>query len=140
MEAAYLDVPAIAVSSVSRDPPNQEYRRIGRSVTDLLKYSFRNDVFSSVDYLNVNYRSTDDQSMELTYPESTFRFTARKANPRNVFEFGLSERQLSAEKSVSHEEFQSDRQAVKRGATSVSPLAIPHNPVNKSLLEDYSGM
>jgi len=146
VEAAFFDVPAIAVSlyvPVSEDTSytdvNVDYEDYANAVdatTYLAEHALGAGVFDQADYLNVNAPvPADDGSpapMEITEPSTAYLMDAE----RNGGEITLHDRiwERMAEGDIPDPEG-TDRRAVVEGRVSVSPLTAPHTSEHHEALD-----
>ena len=135
VEAAFFDVPAVAVSlyvpagsgdayetfEVTRD----DYREATRAAVYLAERAGDAGVFETADYLNVNapWPGESPAPMEVTRPSTLYDMSAE----RDGEQFVLRDRtwDLMKEGSVP-DPVGTDRRAVVEGRISVSPLTAPH--------------
>jgi len=138
IEAAYFGVPAIALSSKDSAPGRSTYRQISEFAERLLKFTLSNGVFDRVDYLNVASPPGADLPVAVTQPASDYRFTAGIDESRGVFRFTHSEHSERAPALSSVEEPKTDREALRQGQVSVTPLDFPFTPTDSSELRTFN--
>ena len=144
VEAAFFDVPAIAVSlyiPIPEDvtfhayqPSPEEFAEAARATTYLAEHAPDAGVFEGADYLNVNAPPPGEEpaDMEITSPSHVYDMTAvhEEGNVRLVDR--LWERM--AEGDIPDPEG-TDRRAVIEGRVSVSPLTAPHTTERHEALD-----
>ncbi|AUV81667.1 5'/3'-nucleotidase SurE [Salinigranum rubrum] len=135
VEAAFFDVPAIAVSlyvpdsdepwaEVATDP--EDFRPATDPATYLVEHALDAGVFERAEYLNLNapLGADADAEMRVTEPSTMYDMTAR---PNGDDRFTLHDRvweRMRADDLPDPEG--TDRRAVVEGHVSVSPLLAPH--------------
>jgi 5'-nucleotidase len=142
VEAAFFDVPAIAVSLYvpgGTDTPWHElateqadYREATRAASYLTRHASEAGVFEQAEYLNVNAplpelsASTDGEPapMEITRPSTAYEMTASTDGDHIRLHDRLWERMREGD--VPDPEG-TDRRAIVDGKVSVSPLTAPHS-------------
>ncbi|MFB6129361.1 MAG: 5'/3'-nucleotidase SurE, partial [Salinigranum sp.] len=132
VEAAFFDVPALAVSLYV---PNgsweewgnaaEDYREATRATTYLVRRALDAGVFEEAEYLNVNapLPGQEPAPMEITRPSTTYDVTAHRDGDRIRLTDRIWERMR--EDDIDDPEG-TDRRAVVDGRISVSPLTAPH--------------
>jgi len=154
VEAAFFDVPAIAVSQYVPSTPDQEfenitppieaYRDACRAAAYLAERAFDSGVFESADYLNVNAPAVEDvdgsPEMVVTDPSKLYAMSASFEDGSIRLEDQVWQRMQSGD---IPDENGTDRRAVVDGEISVSPLTAPHtverHPRLDQLAETYEG-
>jgi len=150
VEAAFFDVPAIAVSMYI--PPGRieggvdldrgEYAEAARAARHLVGTAFDRGVFEEAEYLNVNAPIADDAHAEmvLTRPSDVYRVDAHQDG--DTIEIRDHIWELMADGDIPDADG-TDRRAVLDGHVSVSPLTAPHtvahHPGLDALAEAYPG-
>lgn len=151
VEAAFFDVPAIAVSMYipassyspggNSDLPVETYEEATRSTRYLTEHAFGAGVFSEADYLNVNAPFADDATgeMVITRPSDVYRMGAERTGNGTI---ELEDRIWDMmERGEIPDADGTDRRALMDGHVSVSPLTAPHtterNQALDSLVETY---
>lgn len=138
IEAAYFGVPAVALSSENREPARSTYSQIGEFAKRLVRFSLSNGVFDRVDYLNVASPAGTDPPVEVTRPASEYQFTASVDESEGVLRFTHS-RQPERVTGVDHGgENQTDREALKQGKVSITPLRFPFEPTDSPDLRSFT--
>ncbi|MFC6716535.1 5'/3'-nucleotidase SurE [Natrialbaceae archaeon GCM10025810] len=140
MEAAFLGTPAVAVSmdklGYRGELTVDSFEEPATLAADLLEYAIDRDVFSSVDYLNVNAPRPDvaAEGLELTRPSEVYEMDANFENGA----FSLHNRlwEQMAGDSIPDEPG-TDRRAIKEGRISLSPLEAPYRPTSHEALERF---
>ncbi|ELZ85935.1 acid phosphatase [Haloferax elongans ATCC BAA-1513] len=145
VEAAFFDVPAIAVSmyipndgdvpwhELATDP--RDYREATHAASYLAKHAVGAGVFKQCDYLNVNapMRSTGTPAdMEVTHPSEMYDMTAEFENGSVRLHDRIWERMRSGD---IPDPDGTDRRAVIDGKVSVSPLTAPHTTQHHEALD-----
>lgn len=138
LEAAYLDVPGIAVSSKSQNPTDEEYERVSMFMKQLIEYTQSHEVFDRVDYLNISTPSGEYRDVKLTRPVENYGFTAAKAESNDSFRFTHSENGTQSTESSSKSQALTDREVLKQGMVSITPLVAPYTPTETSLLRNFT--
>jgi 5'-nucleotidase len=132
VEAAFFDVPAIAVSMYV--PAGQwetvgteleEYRNATAAASHLATHALDSGVFDQADYLNVNAPPAGEglAPMTITRPSTMYDMTAEQSDDRIRLSDRVWERMRNGD--VPDPEG-TDRRAIVDGAVSVSPLTAPH--------------
>ena len=143
VEAAFFDVPAIAVSAYfpagefsfeDFTPDVSHFDEAARSVEYLIEHASNVGVFESADYLNVNAPLPSESGpakMEITRPSHVYKMDAER-DGRSV---RIHDRiwELMADGTVP-DPVGSDRRAVLEGRVSVSPLTAPHTTTDNEAL------
>ncbi|MFD1587473.1 5'/3'-nucleotidase SurE [Halorientalis brevis] len=148
VEAAFFDVPAIAVSlyvPVGEDTSYADvevdyeaYDYAAEAARYLADHSLDAGVFDQADYLNVNAPVPDPDSdgtrpeMAITEPSTAYLMTAVKDGEEISLQDGIWE--LMAEGDIPDPEG-TDRRAVVDGKISVSPLTAPHTTERHEALD-----
>jgi 5'-nucleotidase len=148
VEAAFFDVPAIAVSlyvpagGPEDDTPWQEkaedpadYDNAARAVTYLTKHAVGAGVFEQAEYLNVNApmpTAGDPAKMVVTKPSTLYDMTADHESGRIQLHDRVWERMRTGD--IPDPEG-TDRRAVVDGNVSVSPLTAPHTTEHHEALD-----
>ncbi|ELZ26140.1 5'-nucleotidase [Halogeometricum pallidum JCM 14848] len=152
VEAAFFDVPAIAVSMYvppSGDTPWNEtaedpadYRHATAAATYLVDRAPEAGVFEEAEYLNVNApMATDDEdepaSLEVTTPSTLYEMTAKRneENERITLHDGVWEMMRGGDLPDPEG---TDRRAVVEGRVSVSPLTAPHTTRHHDALDSLA--
>ncbi|SFG11000.1 5'-nucleotidase /3'-nucleotidase /exopolyphosphatase [Halopelagius inordinatus] len=148
VEAAFFDVPAIAVSLYvpgGDDVPweekatdTEDFRNATNAATYLAKHGLGAGVFEQAEYLNVNAPMlADDGSLaplEVTTPSTLYDMTASRdtENGRFTLHDGVWDRMRSGDLPDPEG---TDRRAVVEGRVSVSPLTAPHSTEHHESLD-----
>ncbi len=144
VEAAFFDVPAIAVSMYipvdsystgsDADIPRHQYGEAIRAARYLTEHAIDAGVFAEADYLNVNAPVADDATGEMliTRPSDVYRMDAEQ----NGGTIELTDRiwELMARGEVP-DAAGTDRRAIVDGHVSVSPLTAPHTTERHQALD-----
>jgi 5'-nucleotidase len=141
VEAAFFDVPAVAVSLYVPGGYESDWRKKAETVEDyrhatdaaryLVEHAPDAGVFEQAEYLNVNApmpdgAATDDRGevpMEITRPSTTYEMTAERDGERVTLHDPLWDRMENGEVP---DPAGTDRRALVEGRVSVSPLTAPH--------------
>ncbi|WP_136717839.1 5'/3'-nucleotidase SurE [Halorientalis salina] len=148
VEAAFFDVPAIAVSLyvpvgedtsyTDVDVGYEAYEHATAAARYLTEHAIDAGVFDHADYLNVNAPVPDPDGdgerpeMVVTEPSTAYLMTAVRDGAEISLEDGIWE--LMAEGDVPDPEG-TDRRAVVDGKVSVSPLTAPHTTEHHEALD-----
>ncbi|WP_049970506.1 5'/3'-nucleotidase SurE [Haladaptatus cibarius] len=141
VEAAFFDVPAIAVSlhvpnhMWPHDTTKEEYEEAARAATYLTEHSLDAGVFEQAEYLNVNAPMPGDEpaAMEVTRPSHVYDMNA--TNDGGVVTLhDLTWEQMDDETLPDPDG--TDRRAVFEGRVSVSPLTAPHTTEHHESLDE----
>ncbi|GAA0198863.1 5'/3'-nucleotidase SurE [Haladaptatus pallidirubidus] len=141
VEAAFFDVPAIAVSlhvpnyMWPHDTTKEEYEEAVRATTFLAERSLDAGVFEQAEYLNVNAPLPGDEpaTMEVTRPSHVYDMNA--TNDGGVVTLhDLTWEQMDDETLPDPDG--TDRRAVFEGRVSVSPLTAPHTTEHHESLDE----
>lgn len=140
VEAAFFDIPAIAVSMYVPTTPNEEFADINPTMEDyadaceaaayLAENAHGSGVFESADYLNVNAPAPNDTEgagrpeMVITEPSKLYAMSASFDGETLQLKDDIWRMMQSGE---NPDETGTDRRAVIDGKVSVSPLTAPHN-------------
>ncbi len=148
VEAAFFDVPAIAVSMYipadefayetdfsEVEVPAHQYAEAVQATQFLLRRTRERPVFEYADYLNVNAPITDHATgeMVLTQPSRIYRMDATRNGKTIEIEDNIWE--LMVEGNLPSEEG-TDRQAIMDNKVSVSPLTAPHTAKDHNTFEE----
>lgn len=154
VEAAFFDVPAIAVSMyipadefafetvAEADIPTHQYTEAVQAMEFLLERVREYPVFEYADYLNVNAPITDRATgeMVLTRPSHVYKMDATRNGDTVELEDNIWA--LMAEGEIP-DESGTDRHAIMENKVSVSPLTAPHTAKDhttfEELIADYPG-
>lgn len=156
VEAAFFDVPAIAVSLYVQTPEDitfyemdierEDYADARRATTYLVDHALDAGVFDGADYLNVNAPRPADREesgpapMRITAPSPEYDMDAIHDGDSVRLRDGMWERMAAGD---IDEPPDSDRRALVDGAVSVSPLTAPHtvrrHEALDALAETYPG-
>ncbi|MEY7850695.1 5'/3'-nucleotidase SurE [Natrarchaeobius sp. A-rgal3] len=139
MEAAFLDVPSIAVSmdTLGMDEPLEpaDFSPAAELTAAIVDGASGTGLFDRVDYLNVNAPTPDrsEPSLEITRPTDVYEMDATVENGR----FRLTNRlwQQMANRDIP-DPADTDRHAVLEGNVSISPLRVPYELVDSPVVED----
>ncbi|MFB6102714.1 MAG: 5'/3'-nucleotidase SurE [Haloplanus sp.] len=145
VEAAFFDVPAIAVSLYVPGSDGEwqhaadqqhDYRNATEATTYLVKHALGAGVFEQAEYLNVNapiWSEGDDLAdLEITEPSTLYDMRAERDGERisltdNVWA-RMRDNELPDPKGT-------DRRAIVEGRVSVSPLTAPHTTQHHEALD-----
>jgi len=143
VEAAFFDVPAIAVSMYI---PAQEFARTGeldvdaekydeavRATSYLAEHAFGAGIFDEADYLNINAPFANGEAeMVITRPSHVYQMEATRDEEQIELEDHIWE--MMEEGDIPDPEG-TDRRAVIDGKVSVSPLTAPHTTEHHEALD-----
>ncbi|XVH30263.1 5'/3'-nucleotidase SurE [Haloferacaceae archaeon DSL9] len=139
VEAGFLGVPAVAVSGYHTGAfyPKTDYAIPARATRTLVEAALGRDIFSALDFLNVNAPVDVDGPMRVTRPVADYDTTVKpgEEGPRFHTSYWAS-RPVGDDRIPDFEEYRglypdwSDRAAVVDGAVSVSPLDVPQLDVD----------
>ncbi|MFB6220732.1 MAG: 5'/3'-nucleotidase SurE [Halolamina sp.] len=149
VEAAFFDVPAIAVSQYvpttpdeefeNINPPAEAYRDACEAAAYLAEYAPDSGVFDRADYLNVNAPAIEDvdgrPEMAVTEPSKLYAMSASFDGESLRLEDKIWQRMQSGD---IPDENGTDRRAVVDGNISVSPLTAPHTVEHHERLDDLA--
>jgi len=146
VEAAFFDVPAIAVSQYvpttsdeefeNISPPKEAYENACDAAAYLTARSLDSGVFEHADYLNVNAPAPDDSErppMTVTDPSPLYAMSAQFDGETIQLEDQVWQRMQTGD---IPDENGTDRRAVVNGKISVSPLTAPHTVEHHEHLDD----
>lgn len=152
LEAAFFDVPAIAVSQyvamsgditwADHELPREAYREAIQATRYLVEHALHGELFSSYDVLNVNLPDANQpvQGMRVTRPSTAYDMAAEREGDRMTLVDQVWERMAQGE--VSEPEG-TDRQAIQQGYVSLTPLTAPQategGSALRNLAADYKG-
>jgi 5'-nucleotidase len=146
VEAAFFDVPAIAVSLYvpgaqgewqhKADTP-RDYRNAVEATTYLVDHAFGAGVFEQADYLNVNAPIYEPDAavapLEITEPSSLYDMRAERAENGQIT---LTDNVWARMRDGNIPDPQgTDRRAIVEGRVSVSPLTAPHSTQHHEALD-----
>jgi len=151
VEAAFFDVPAIAVSQYipsggdeefeSLTPPKEAYEDACEAAAYLTEHSLDSGVFEQADYLNVNAPAPEDAperpSMTVTEPSPLYAMSAAFDGDTIRLEDQVWQRMQTGE---IPDEAGTDRRAVVDGEISVSPLTAPHTVERHERLDELAAV
>lgn len=135
VEAAFFEVPAIAVSLYVPGGPGEDwddeatepadYRHAMDAAVYLVKHAPDAGVFDRAEYLNVNAPLPADEpvGMEITHPSLAYDMTAEREADRITLHDRLWNRMREG---TIPDPVGTDRRAIVEGRISVSPLTAPH--------------
>ncbi|MEF8812780.1 MAG: 5'/3'-nucleotidase SurE [Halovenus sp.] len=144
VEAAFFDVPAIAVSMYipvdsysmgsDADIPRRQYGEAIRAARYLTEHALDAGVFAEADYLNVNapVASSATGEMLITRPSNVYRMDAEQNGGTIELEDRIWE--LMARGDIP-DAAGTDRRAIVDGHVSVSPLTAPHTTERHQALD-----
>lgn len=134
MEAAFLGIPAMAVSmntlGYQSEVTTDSFRATARFTTDFIRNMEIDDWHESIDYFNINTPGPDValDSIEITEPTPVYEMDAsieeQKFYLRNILWEQMANDELPDPPGT-------DRRAIKEGKVSISPLSIPLEPVKE---------
>jgi 5'-nucleotidase len=154
VEAAFFDVPAIAVSQYVPSTPDEEFENVNppaeayRDACDaaayLAEHAPESGVFETADYLNVNAPAVEDvegpPEMIVTAPSRLYAMSATFDGECIRLEDQIWQQMQSGD---IPDETGTDRRTIVDGKISVSPLTAPHtverHPRLDDLAETYHG-
>ncbi|WP_248897352.1 5'/3'-nucleotidase SurE [Haloplanus halobius] len=145
VEAAFFDVPAIAVSLYvpgddgewqhAADQP-EDYRNATEAAAYLVEHAPRAGVFEQAEYLNVNapiYEAGDDPApIEITEPSTLYDMRAERDGERISLTDNVWARMREG---TLPDPPGTDRRAIVEGRVSVSPLTAPHTTRHHEALD-----
>lgn len=141
MEAAFLGVPGIAVSmdrlGYHGDLTVDTFSDATELAAELVEYTLNTAVFDTVDYINMN-APTPDRSpagLEVTRPSPVYEMDASLDDGRFRLYNRLWEQMADGELPDPPD---TDRQAIKAGRVSISPLSIPMEPIDHEALHQFA--
>ncbi|WP_231182835.1 5'/3'-nucleotidase SurE [Haladaptatus sp. DYF46] len=141
VEAAFFDVPAIAVSLHvpnhlwPYDTTVDEYEEAARAATYLAEHALDAGVFEQAEYLNVNAPMPDDGPMPMEVTRPSHVYDMDTTNEGGVITLhDLTWEQMDDETLPDAEG--TDRRAVYEGNVSVSPLTAPHTTHHHESLDE----
>ncbi|PSP82940.1 5'/3'-nucleotidase SurE [Halobacteriales archaeon QS_1_68_17] len=144
VEAAFFDVPAIAVSLYvpapedvtwsDREVAYEHYAEATRAAKYLAEHALGAGVFDRADYINVNAPMPDDgpAEMVITEPSHAYLMDATREDGEITLHDRIWERM--AEGDIPDPEG-TDRRAIVDGHVSVSPLTAPHSTERHEALD-----
>ncbi|ESP88059.1 5'/3'-nucleotidase SurE [Candidatus Halobonum tyrrellensis] len=142
VEAAFFDVPAMAVSLYVPAGSDTDWRELATEEADyrgavtaaryLADRTLDAGVFERTDYLNVNAPWADAEGMEITRPSTVYDMTAERDGDSVVLHDRTWDRMVDG--SLPDPEG-TDRRAVAEGRVSVSPLTAPHTTRHHEALD-----
>jgi 5'-nucleotidase len=149
VEAAFFDVPAIAVSQYVPTTPDQEFESItppveayedaAETAAYLAEHAPDSGVFDTADYLNVNAPAVEDgddsPEMVITEPSTLYAMSAGFDGESLRLEDKVWQQMQSGD---IPEEVGTDRRTVVEGKVSVSPLTAPHTVERHPRLDDIA--
>jgi 5'-nucleotidase len=149
VEAAFFDVPAIAVSQYvpttddeefeNVTPPKETYADACDAAAYLVEHSLGSGVFEEADYLNVNAPAPDDAPerppMKVTEPSSLYAMSAEFDGENIRLEDRVWQRMQTGD---IPDENGTDRRAIVDGEISVSPLTAPHSVERHDHLDELA--
>jgi 5'-nucleotidase len=149
VEAAFFDVPAIAVSQYVPTTPEQNFEEVNPTMEEyadaceaaayLAENALDTGVFESADYLNVNAPAQDDvegrPEMVVTEPSDLYAMSAEYDGEVLRLKDEVWQRMQSGD---IPDETGTDRRAVVDGQISVSPLNAPHNVERHPRLDELA--
>ncbi len=146
VEAAFFDVPSIAVSlyvpsggsnweTLAGDPA--DYREATDAATYLVEHAYGSGVFDETDYLNVNAPLPGDgpAEIEITTPSPTYLMSAKRHESEIVIRDGVWRQMRDG---TLPDDEGTDRRAVVEGRVSVSPLTAPHTTHRHEVLDELA--
>ena len=143
VEAAFFDVPALAVSQYVPEPEAGDWQDYATAVGDydlaadvtsfLVDHAVDAGVFEQADYLNVNVpMDAMDPSMTITRPSTMYDMDARRDGDTVTLHDRIWERMGDGD---IPDPVGTDRRAVVDGDVSVSPLTAPHTTRHHEALD-----
>lgn len=149
IEAAYMDLPAIAVSMYipfdriegdfhEHEPDGAKFSIATETIQALIERHFERSLFAGIDYLNVNTPeagSDQDPTLRVTRPAEGYYTIAEPEGDRLAFRDRQFEMLYTGELEDGHD---TDRQAIAEGDVSISPLSLPARSVPRAVRERLS--
>jgi len=144
VEAAFFDVPAIAVSRYVPEPADGDWREQATTLGDydraadvttfFVEHAVDAGVFDHADYLNVNVPGTVGESpaIQITRPSRMYDMTAERDGDTITLHDRIWERMGRGD---IPDPVGTDRRAVVDGDISVSPLTAPHTTQHHEALD-----
>ena len=142
VEAAFFDVPAMAVSLYVPSGSGTDWREVATDEADyrgavtaaryLADRTLDAGVFERTDYLNVNAPWGEVTGMEITRPSTVYDMTAERDGDSVVLRDRTWDRMRDGTLPDPHG---TDRRAVAEGRVSVSPLTAPHTTRHHEALD-----
>lgn len=139
MEAAYLGIPAIAVSmntlGYKKEITADSFRETARFTTNFIQNFALNDWDDSIDYFNINTPGPEStlDSIAVTQPTPVYEMDAsieqQKFYLRNTLWEQMANDELPDPPGT-------DRRAINEGKVSISPLSVPLEPVNEERIAE----
>ncbi|MFC5973189.1 5'/3'-nucleotidase SurE [Halomarina salina] len=142
VEAAFFDVPAIAVSMYvptdevdfrTYDPDPAVYGEAARATRFLVEETARDGVFGIADYLNVNAPIADEDASEMVVTEPSTYYDMDAERDGDVVHLYDRIWERMGDGSLPDPEG-TDRRAILDGKVSVSPLTAPHTVTHHETL------
>lgn len=150
VEAAFFDVPAIAVSAyipaeefaygtdfADVEVPAHQYEEAVQAATYLLERTRNTDVFQHADYLNVNAPITDRATGEMvvTKPSHVYQMDSRRDGDTIELVDHIWEQMAEGEIPDTNG---TDRWAIIENKVSVTPLTAPHRTEHHEKLDEMA--
>ena len=143
VEAAFFDVPAMAVSLYVPAGSDTDWRELATETADyrgavtaaryLAERTLDAGVFERTDYLNVNAPWGESvEGMEITRPSTVYDMTAERDGDSVVLRDRTWDRMVDG---TLPDPAGTDRRAVAEGRVSVSPLTAPHTTRHHEALD-----
>ncbi len=139
MEAAFLEIPAIAVSMNTLGYQNEitidAFQETARFTTNFIQQLGIDEWYDSIDYFNINTPGPDDSldTIEVTEPTPVYEMDAsieqQKFYLRNTLWEQMANDELPDPPGT-------DRRAIKEGKVSISPLSVPIEPVKEERITE----
>lgn len=143
VEAAFFGVPAIATSLYipspdwTKDTPveRDQYDAAVETTTFLARRAFEEEIFETVDYLNINAPLATEWTgeMELTHPSHVYELTSTKEGDSITLTNPIWEK---LDNGSIPDPKGTDRRAILENRVSVSPLTAPHTVEGNTQLDD----
>lgn len=138
VESAFLDVPGIAVSSMSLEKGRDGFDAEGAFTRTLVEFSLTNDVFEDVDLLNVLVPTEHPEHVRITEPATEHDVEASVEESEEAFRFTHgSLRDVHAGNPLSGAAG-TDYRAIADDVASISPLRLPAVPVTCEELSAFA--
>jgi 5'-nucleotidase len=138
IEAAHLGIPAIAVSSMSFDFERDKFDIEAAFTRELVEYTMANNVFDTVDYLNVLVPAENLRSVVVTEPARAHDFRAQIDSTTDEFRFTHRYIEWFQNNAELNATAGTDYAALERNHASISPLRLLSGPVQSELLQAFA--
>jgi 5'-nucleotidase len=138
VESAFLDVPSIAVSSMSMEKGRDGFEAEGEFTRALVEFSLRERLFEEVDLLNTLVPSDRPERVRITEPADDHDVDASIDDAEDAFRFTHHPLRKAYAGDPIGAPAGTDHRAITDDVASISPLRLPAVPVDCDALRTFA--